>query len=408
MIYKEALEYLDSYNMHKIDLGLNDIKSLLNKLNNPHTKFKSIHIAGTNGKGSVAAMLSKILQKAGYKVGLYTSPHLISVNERIKVNDKNIPNITLSKYLTKLKPTIKRIEGITYFEILTALTFLYFAEKKVDYAIIETGLGGRLDATNILSPEITAITNVSLEHTKYLGNTIKQIAREKAGIIKPHTPIVTAAKNEALEIIKKTATKNRAQLIIAKPLEYECNLKGDFQRLNVGIAAEISYLLKIPEETIKESLKEVNLQARLQFLKHNILIDSAHNPSATQQLANDLKKANESTTNYYDKARLLPEYRKLILVFGILNTKDYQNTLKPIAQLASKIILTKPLSNNAQDTQLLAQCVKTEHGKDFIILNDIKEAVIYAQQIAQKNDLILVTGSFYLVGEVLRLFSQNL
>lgn len=413
MNYREALAYINSHDINKIDLGLEDIKKLLEELNNPHTKFKSIHVAGTNGKGSVSAMVAAILQKAGHKVGLYTSPHLIRFNERIKINNANISDLKLARLTEKIKPIAEKIKGITYFELTTAAAFLYFAEQKVDYAVIEVGLGGRLDATNILPAEncsATAITNISLEHKNYLGDTIEKIAFEKAGIIKEHVPIVTAASGEVLEVIKKTAAEKHARLIITKPMEYECSLQGEFQKYNIGIATEIAYLLNtnnnISEEVIREGFMDVTWPARLEFLKHNLLVDCAHNPGASLVLARELEKAKEDTKNHYERARRIPYFRKLILVIGILKDKDYKQILKYLAPLAAKIILCKPNTERALEPEIFAAEIQKEHAKDYVIINDVKEAVIYAQETAQKNDLVLVTGSFYVVGEVYGMYRK--
>ncbi len=413
MNYKEALAYISSHDINKIDLGLEDIKKLLAELGSPHTKFKSIHVAGTNGKGSVSAMVAAILQKAGHKVGLYTSPHLIRFNERIKINNANISDLKIARLTEKIQPIAEKIKGITYFELTTALAFLYFAGQKVDYAVIEVGLGGRLDATNILPAEncsATAITNISLEHKNYLGDTIEKIAFEKAGIIKEHVPIVTAASGEALEVIKKTAAERHARLIITKPMGYECSLQGEFQKYNVGIAAEIAYLLNtnnnISEEVIREGFMNVTWPARLEFLKHNLLVDCAHNPGASLVLARELEKAKEDTKNHYERARRIPYFRKLILVIGILKDKDYKQILKYLAPLAAKIILCKPNTERALEPEILVAELQKEHTKDYVIINDVKEAVIYAQETAQKNDLVLVTGSFYVVGEVYGMYKR--
>ncbi|MBI2136304.1 bifunctional folylpolyglutamate synthase/dihydrofolate synthase [Candidatus Woesearchaeota archaeon] len=410
MNYKEAIAYLNSHDINKIDLGLDDIKKLLETLDNPPTKFRSIHVAGTNGKGSVSAMVAAILQKTGHKVGLYTSPHLIRFNERIKINNANISDLKIARLTEKIKPIAEKINGITYFELTTALAFLYFAEQKVDYAVIEVGLGGRLDATNILPAEncaATAITNISLEHKNYLGDTIKKIAFEKAGIIKEHIPIVTAASGEALEVIRKIADEKHSRLIIAEPMEYECSLQGEFQKYNIGIAAEIAYLLNINEDIIREAFKEVTWPARLEFLKHNLLVDCAHNPGASLMLANELQKAKEDTKNHYERARRIPYFRKLILVIGILKDKDYKQILKHLAPLAAKIILCKPNTERALGPEMLAAELQKEHAKDYVIIDDVKEAVIYAQETAQKNDLVLVTGSFYVVGEVYGMYKKT-
>ncbi|MDO8481367.1 MAG: Mur ligase family protein, partial [Nanoarchaeota archaeon] len=201
------LDWLNSLEGMPWNLSLDRITALLEKLGNPHKQFKSIHVAGTNGKGSVCAMLESILRKAGYKTGLYTSPHLRIFNERIQISGTLISDAELETLLTKIKP---HYAGQTHFEVVTAAAFLYFAEQKVDIAVIETGLGGRLDATNVITPLVSVITTISLEHTDYLGNTIEKIAFEKAGIIKRGVPVVTMAQGKALAVIKKIARERKS------------------------------------------------------------------------------------------------------------------------------------------------------------------------------------------------------
>jgi len=211
MEHKKILKYLYSLDSSKVKLGLKNIKALLKKLGNPEKRLKIIHVAGTNGKGSVCMMISSILQEAGYKVGVYTSPHLKKFNERIRINDRLITDKEILGYYLKIKP---KITSQSFFEITTAMAFLYFYEKNVDFAVLEVGLGGRLDATNVANPLASVITNIGLEHTDILGNTIEKIAYEKACIIKRNVPIVTGAEGKALDTIKKTAKKRNAPFVI--------------------------------------------------------------------------------------------------------------------------------------------------------------------------------------------------
>ena len=213
-----------------------------------------------------------------------------------------------------------------------------------------------------------------------------------------------------LEIIRKRADEKHARLIVAKPMEYECSLQGEFQKSNVGIASEIAYLLNtdnnISEDIIREAFKEIKWPARLEFLKHNLLVDCAHNPGASLVLAKEIERAKEDTKNHYERARRIPYFRKLILVIGILKDKDYKQMLKYLAPLSAKIILCKPNTERALDPEILAAEIQKEYAKDYAIIKDVKEAVIYAQETAQKNDLVLVTGSFYIVGEVYMLYKK--
>ena len=216
MNYNQILKELYSLDTPKYTLGLGRINDLLKKLNNPEKKLKCIHVAGTNGKGSVCAMISSILQDAGYNVGMYTSPHLKKFNERIRINNKLITDKDIVKYYLKIK---KYATDQTFFDMTTAMAFLYFYDEKVDFSVMETGLGGRLDSTNVITPVVSIITNVGIEHTEYLGSTIEKIAYEKAGIIKKNVNVITGAENEALKIIKTIAKKKNSKLIVVSNKE---------------------------------------------------------------------------------------------------------------------------------------------------------------------------------------------
>ena len=243
MEYKKILKYLYGLETPEVKLGLDNIQLLLDKIGNPEKKLKCIHVAGTNGKGSVCAMLFYILKEAGFKVGLYTSPHLKKFNERIRINGNFITDREIVEYFLKVKP---HITNQSFFEITTAMAFLYFCEKNVDYAVMEVGLGGRLDATNVATPIVSIITNIGLEHTELLGDTIEKIAFEKAGIIKKNIPVVTGAKGNALKVIKKISKSRNAQLFLAenfKDVEFN-HLNGSFQQQNKNIALTAISVLK--------------------------------------------------------------------------------------------------------------------------------------------------------------------
>jgi len=436
MNYNQILEELYSLENIKFTQTLVNMRVLLKKLNNPEKKLKCVHVAGTNGKGSVCAMLNSILTDAGYKVGMYTSPHLKKFNERIKINDKLISDKDIIKYYLKIK---NYVTAQTFFEITTAMAFIYFKEKKVDFAIIETGLGGRLDSTNVITPLISIITNVGIEHTEYLGNTLEKIASEKGGIIKENVPVVTAASGQALATIKKISNKKcpvikdyghplsgNSKLIIInknkikiycnknytsfdidsyKNLKFD-NLNGSFQIENAAIAVKAiqtiknNYNIKINKKNIINGLKNAKWPGRFQFIDKNILIDSAHNPSGFKALFNELKNIN---------------YNKLILVIGfsddkdiktiskIISTKikDFRDTENPedflVKSKADKIIITKSKNERAEEPVT----IKKYFNKNSIIINNPKKALNYARKIATKKDLILITGSIFLVGELL-------
>jgi dihydrofolate synthase/folylpolyglutamate synthase len=413
MNYGQILKELYSLENVKFEQTLGNMKALLKKLNNPEKRLKCIHVAGTNGKGSVCAMINSILTDANYKVGMYTSPHLKRFNERIRINNKLITDKEIVEYYLRIK---KYVTNQTFFEITTAMAFLYFKEKKADFAVIETGLGGRLDSTNVIKPLISIITNVGIEHTEYLGNTIKEIAQEKAGIIKRSVPVVTAAEGIALATIKKISNKKHSKLVTIKKIQYNKkiikkynenkiivkndywtfdykdykniklnNLNGSFQIGNAAIAIKTidilknNYNLNIDKNNVKKGLLNAKWPGRFQFLNKNTLIDSAHNPSGFKTLINELKNIN---------------YNKLILVVGFSDDKDIETISKIIK--ADKIILTKSGNFKAIEPETIKKYFKNS----IIIKNPIK-ALKYAKKIAAKKDLILVAGSIFLVGELI-------
>jgi len=404
MDYKNVLEEIYSLDIKKWTLGLDRIEALLKKLGNPEKSLKCIHIAGTNGKGSVCAMISSVLVNAGYKVGMYTSPHLKTFNERIRINNKLISDKDIVKYYLKVK---KHVDGQSFFEITTAMAFLYFAEKNADFAVLEVGLGGRLDATNVVTPLVSIITNIGLEHTEFLGNTLEKIAYEKAGIIKKNVPVVTAAEGIALATIKKISNKKNSKLIIINKdsikIKYNKNfdfkgyknielkkLNGQFQALNAAIAIKAidaiknNYNLKINEDNIKKGLLNAKWPGRFQFIGKNILADCAHNPHGFKVLVKELMHIG---------------YKQLIMVLGFSNGKDIESIYRIINPLinplADKIILTKSSNERAAEPET----IRKYFNKNSIIIKNPENALNYAKNIAEKGDLILIAGSIFLVGE---------
>tara|TARA_Y100000310_G_scaffold94955_1_gene92776 strand:- start:12649 stop:13878 length:1230 start_codon:yes stop_codon:yes gene_type:complete len=409
MNYNQILEELYSLECVKFKQTLANMKLLLKKLDNPQKNLKCIHVAGTNGKGSVCAMLSYILQDAGYKVGMYTSPHLKKFNERIRINNKLITDKEIIQYYLRVK---KHVTDQTFFEITTTMAFLYFKEKNVDFAVIETGLGGRLDTTNVITPLISVITNIGIEHTEYLGKTIEKITKEKAGIIKKNVPVVTAAEGKALAAIKKISNKKNSKLIIInrnkikinynnknnigknnywnfdfngyKNIELK-NLNGQFQALNAAIAIKTIETLKnnkkikINKNNVKNGLKNTKWPGRFQFLEKNVLIDSAHNPSGFKTLVKELKNL---------------KYNKLILIAGFSDDKDIK-TISKILE-TDKTIITKSDNFKAVEPKTIKK-----YFNNSKIINNPKQALKYAKTITKDNDLILITGSIFLVGEFL-------
>jgi dihydrofolate synthase/folylpolyglutamate synthase len=268
------------------DFGLEGVKKFLSIIGNPEKRLKIIHVAGTNGKGSVCAMISSVLDEAGFKVGMFTSPHLIKVNERIRINDELISDENFKRIADFIYETEKKNNvSLTFFETLTVMAFIYFNEKKVDYAVMETGMGGRLDATNVSKPIISVITNIGLEHKDVLGNTIKEIANEKAGIIKPNTTVVTSTKGKALSVIENIAEKHNSKLVVAKKLSnIELRLKGEYQKENASTAFAVLKELGLNEDIILKGLKKAYWPGRFEFMDGNILLDCAHNPDGMKAL----------------------------------------------------------------------------------------------------------------------------
>lgn len=386
MSYNNALEFIYSRESFGIKLGLSNIKNLLKKLNNPHEDLKFIHIAGTNGKGSCCAMISSILQEQGYKVGMYTSPHLVDFEERIQINNRKILKKELTDLVKKIKPIVK---NHTYFEVVTAMAFQFFKEKEVDFVVAEVGLGGRLDATNVITPLISVITNISLEHKDHLGDTIEKIAFEKAGIIKKNIPTVTAAEDPALKVIKKISKKRNSKLSTVKlNNKIKTNLNGSFQLINASTSLKAIKLLQeqgieISINSIIKGLNRVIWPGRMQFISKNTLLDCAHNPAAAETLAKDIKRQ---------------KYKKLTLVIGILKDKDIKNIINTLSPLANHIIITKPNTERAADPKIISKHI----NKSYAIIPDLKEALEFAKSMTKKDDLLLITGSVYTVGEAMQ------
>lgn len=408
--------YLTSLNVNKIHFGLKAITKLLACLGNPHDSYKTILIAGTNGKGSTAAMISSILCSAGYKVGLYTSPHLVDVRERIVVNGKKIALNEFNRTIAYIKNKIE--QPVTYFEFLTAAAFVYFKNSKIDIAVLEIGLGGRLDATNVCRPIASVITNIDFDHTAYLGNTLESITCEKAGIIKKNGICVTAAKQKkVLEILGNLCLRRRAKLyclgrdikikkqkddfIAYKGLRRNINnlkipLRGDHQLCNAALAlASIELCEKkgliIDDKAIFAGLKNTHWEARMEILHYRplFLLDGAHNPAGIDVLCRSLKKDFS--------------FQRLILIFGVLGDKDYRRMLRKIVPLASIIILTQIKTSRAVPVNDIMEAVR-KLGYTAIITKDVNHAVKKALTLARKQDLICATGSFYLAGEVKQAF----
>ncbi|MBU1704165.1 MAG: bifunctional folylpolyglutamate synthase/dihydrofolate synthase, partial [Nanoarchaeota archaeon] len=371
------------------NMDLAAVTRLLENIGNPQKGMKVIHVAGTNGKGSVCAMLSSILCAAGYKIGMYTSPHLKNINERFKICGEDISDDEFEKYFSRV---IEHYDGQTYFEIITALAFLYFLEKKVDYLILEVGLGGRLDATNVVDPLVSVITNISLEHQEYLGNTIEKIAFEKAGIIKQGRPVVTACSGGALEVIKKVAAERGSHVVAVKDYKkingtFDINgyhglklkLQGDFQLINAATAVTAAEILKTDEGSIRTGLLEASWPGRFEFIEEDVLIDCAHNADGAITLRKEIERIKKG---------------KIVSVVGILNDKDKKKMVEEFSSFSDHIIFCKPDTPRAADPNELMSYCNVQHE----VVISVKEALKKAKVLG--FDLIIVCGSIYTVGEI--------
>lgn len=426
MNYTQTIKYLNRLERFGIQLGLERITKLLELLGNPHQNLKCIHIAGTNGKGSVTTFIGEILKNAGFRVGVYTSPHFISFTERITINRIPIPESQVAEIISKkILPAIKTLRQDfthpTYFEIATALAFIYFAREQVDFAVIEVGLGGRLDATNVITPLVSIITSIGLEHQDVLGETLKEIAYEKAGIIKQGVPVVTAVTQpEVLKVIQDvTLQKSSVLYQVGKELKfvidkypdsdsnYQFNVSGilkEYYNLQTSLLGyhqiinattsigaievlEHHYRFKISTQAIKNGLLEAKIRGRLELIKNRFLLDGAHNPAS----ANVLRKA---LTDYFAT-------RKLILILGILKDKDIEGIIKELLyqdKNISKVIITQLKTSRTGDTERIYQAVR-QYTDKINILSTVREGIKYAE--ANSDDLICITGSLYTVAEAI-------
>ena len=400
MDYKRSVEYLfqrlPMYQRSGIAAYKKDIGNIIKAckiLNNPQKKIKTIHIAGTNGKGSTAHMLASILQEAGYKTGLYTSPHLKDFRERIKINGKTIDKKYIINFIKENQLEFEKI-NMSFFEFTVAMAFNYFTESKVDIAIIETGLGGRLDSTNIINPELSIITNIGLDHTNLLGNTIEKIAFEKAGIIKKNTPIIIGRKQDKTkEIFKSIAKEKNAKLYYNdNPKNIITDVKGDYQNENIGTAIKAIEVLNwnISNEQINKGinniLKNTGLEGRWQKISENPLTicDVGHNEDGIKNILRQIEKT---------------KFNKLHFIFGSVNDKVLTNVFKLLPKKAKYYFCAAKI-DRALQTNILKQRAEefNLYGDEF---SSVNQAYINAKENASKDDLIFIGGSSFIVAEVL-------
>jgi dihydrofolate synthase/folylpolyglutamate synthase len=420
--YNRCLKTMYGLRRFGIILDLDTIKGILNALGNPQNNFACIHVAGTNGKGSVAAALSSILHESGYKVGLYTSPHLVRFNERICINNRQISDADVVKSYKAVQQVHHGDRSPTFFEFATAMALYAFGRQKVDWAVIETGMGGRFDATNVIQPAISIITNVSMEHRDYLGNTLAQITREKAGIIKRGAPVVTAIKQkQALTVVHRVAGKESAPLyILGKNFKVRRHRAGEFcyygientwhnmhtpllghyQVENAALAIAACELLnndkaKISRKNIKNGLTKTRWPGRLEIVSENpfVILDGAHNLIAARNLAKFLSE------NLVD--------RRITLVVGILDDKPYGAMLKSLLPVCSRAIITRAKTDRALAPQRLYAVAK-KIIPDVTMIPGVAAAVRQAVETASPDEVVCIAGSLYVVGEAKEAIEKGL
>lgn len=416
--YDEALRYLFSLERFGTVFGLENIRWILGLLDNPERSFPVIHVAGTNGKGSVSAMISAIIRESGYSVGMYTSPHLISFRERMAVNGEAASEEDVAAMTDRVRTAVETADKghfFTYFDFATAMAFQHFKEAKVDVAVAEVGMGGRLDSTNVVHPVATVIVNVSTDHTDYLGSGIAAIAAEKAGIVKHGVPVVTAARGEALDVIEARAETLQSPLYAldrefrfektaTRKMSYDgprfhipelfVSLAGDHQLANAAVAlcaVEVlpEAVLSIPPKSAFLGLAKVTWPGRLEMAatRPPILFDGAHNAEGVRSLRQYLET--------YEGAR------RTILVFGSMKDKDYAAMIREIAPQVDRFIFTAPDMDRAATPELLAS-----FADGASVAPTVPEALRLAKSMASADDLIVIAGSLFLVGEAKRYIDE--
>jgi len=412
----QAIAYLKKLPFKDVKPGLSRVEKLLAAVGHPEKTFRSIHVGGTNGKGSVSAMIASVLKAAGYRVGLYTSPHLVSYRERIQLNGDWISEKEFQHLADALMPIAEAMsDKPSQFEFLTAMSFLYFAQKKNDWALVEVGLGGRFDATNVLRPEIAVLTNVELDHTDLLGDTVAKIAWEKAGIVKLDLALVTGEeKSEPRQIIEQECASVNARLIpIEKKIEridfdwsfqtisveklgfIRLKLLGGYQLQNAAIALtalqELQRFLSLSDRVIVDGLEQAQWPGRFEVVQESpyIVLDGAHNPHGAKALSDDIRRYTH---------KFLAGAKKYLL-FGMLADKAFTQAAELLFPEFDEIVLVRPASPRALDPTLLAS-IASKLGKPHIICDSVSNAFSTIREKMDARDLLCVAGSLYLVGEV--------
>jgi dihydrofolate synthase/folylpolyglutamate synthase len=417
MVDKDVLAFLDSFKPNEVKMGLERTRYILDRLGNPQMGYRSIHVGGTNGKGSTCMFIASILKEAGFRVGLYTSPHVQSFRERITVDFEPIGKASIESVLSEMEPIVEEMNGEmrpTYFEVITALAFRHFLDKGVDFAVIEVGLGGAMDATNVITPEASVITNISRDHTTMLGNTLEEIAGEKAGIIKPGVPLYTAEEKEGpLKVMEDRCGEVGSRLLKVSgacgarvhfglegqrfevkgrqgTYRLRTSLLGAHQMRNAALAVWAAEDLCIGKRTIEEGIASTPpLPGRMEVVKRRplVILDGAHNKASVVVLRKVLDEVH-------------PGGRR-ILVIGILKDKAIGDVLGAVSPSVDEFIITKPKTGRAAEPMVIQREVK-----GAVVIENVEEAIKYALTGAGPEDMVCVTGSFYTVGEARGFFCQ--
>ena len=421
MSYNNIIDYLYSLQSAGIKLGLDNIRRLLERLGNPHMDFQSIHIAGTNGKGSTAALIASCFESSGERTGLFTSPHLLSFTERIRVSGTEVTEAEVVGLAQRVRVAADGLNP-TFFEVVTAMAFVHFRERKVRWAVVETGLGGRLDSTNVLAPALSVITPISMDHMEFLGNTLKEVAAEKAGIIKDGVPVVSAPQTpEALAVLTGTAARHKAEFSLlgedftfrlkdattsGVSLTYsdddlnipgiEVPLAGEYQAMNAAVAVRaFSQAMKSMKDigmeavasAVRQGAKDLKWPGRLELVADDppVYLDGAHNPAASSALARELL------------IRPVAPPEETVLVLGVMKDKDAEGLVRPLLALAGEVICTAPAYVRAMSAEELAAVV-TALGREARAVAGVKRALDEARATGKT---VLVAGSFFTAGEAL-------
>lgn len=414
-----VLEWLFAQEASGIKFGLENTKELLERMGNPHQKFRSVHIAGTNGKGSISAMTESVLREAGYVTGLYTSPHLVDFSERIRVCGEKISDQEFLELAEEVKhhadEMLAESKKLTFFELTTVIAFAHFARKEVEIAVVEVGMGGRLDSTNVITPEACAITPISMEHAEFLGDTIAKIAAEKAGIIKPGIPVVSSRQlNDAMDVIRSKADTltvagedSKFEIISSDSNGTEISsdaigmslsvpLIGSYQGDNCALSVLLLKELMnrgiyIPDEAFISGLQKTRWPGRLETVSFNprIIIDCTHTPAGADVVASEVKRI----------------FGRVILVFGILNDKDVSGVAEKFGPISEEAFIVTPDSKRALPAELTAEYF--EPYTKVQIRSSLRDAISAAKEKAGTDGTVLITGSLYMAGEAMEVLNVS-